>query len=90
MTGSEVVQIVSLILTTAVSITTLLVRARIIGLEGEVKKLTETLTIANQMIIDQGLTITQLSQQLSMSTPDKSKTDKDGTWQGNPPYRSAK
>ena len=85
MTGSEIVQIISLVLTAVVSIVSLLVRARIIGLEGEVKKLGETLTVANQMIIDQGLTITNLSQQLAMSTHDKRNPDKPQTWQGNPP-----
>lgn len=69
MTGSEIVQIISLVLTAIVSIVGLLVRARIIGLEGEVRKLNETLTAANALIIDQGLTITALSQQLAMERP---------------------
>lgn len=90
MTGSEIVQIISLVLTTIVSIVGLLVRARIIGLEGEVKKLNETLTIANQMIIDQGLTITQLSQHLAMVAPDDKRKDKPLTWQGNTPYNQQK
>jgi len=90
MTGSEIVQIISLVLTAVVSIVTLLVRARIIGLEGEVKKLNETLVLANQMIIDQGLTISQLSQHLAMATPTKQRQDKPETWKGNPPYNQQK
>lgn len=90
MTGSEVVQIISLVLTTVVSIVSLLVRARIIGLENEVKKLGETLTLANEMIIKQGLTIANLSQQLAMSVPTKTRQDKPQDWQGSPPYREQK
>ena len=71
MTGSEVVQIVSLVLTAAVSIVSLLVRARIIGLEEKIEDLNNNIQAANAMILKQGNTISNLSQQLRM-TPNKS------------------
>lgn len=79
MTGSEIVQIVSLVLTAIVSIVTLLVRARIITLEGEVKELHETLKAANALIIDQGVTINTLSAWRTM--------EKDNPYEAMPPYR---
>jgi len=87
LTGSEIVQIISLVLTAVVSIVTLLVRARIIALEGEISELKSVLVEANQMIISQGLTITELSQSLAMSKPEKRMVDKPLDWQGFPPYR---
>lgn len=69
MTGSEIVQIISLILTASVSIVTLLVRARIIALEGEIKDLNQLVTAQNQLILSQGQTIDKLSSQLVMLTP---------------------
>lgn len=64
MSGSEIVQIVSLVLTALVSIITLLVRARIIALEGEIKDLGIVITAQNQLILAQGQTIDKLSSHL--------------------------
>ena len=70
MSGSEIVQIVSLVLTAVVSIVSLLVRARIIALEGEIKDLGETLKAANVLILKQGNTIDAMSAQiLAMAEP---------------------
>jgi len=87
MSGSEIVQIVSLVLTAVVSIVSLLVRARIIALEGEIKDLGETLKAANVLILKQGDTIDAMSAQiLAMAGPKTIKPIEKG-WEGNPPYR---
>lgn len=79
MSGSEVVQIVSLVLTAIVSIVTLLVRARIIALEGEVKELNVIIKAANALIVSQGVTINELAQRRVM--------EKDKPYEAMPPYR---
>lgn len=71
MSGSEIVQIVSLFLTATVTIVGLLVRARIIALEGEVAELSSTIQEANRMIISQGHTISSLNQELTMKRDSK-------------------
>lgn len=79
MTGSEIVQVVSLVLTAVVSIVTLLVRARIIALEGEIKELNVIIKAANALIIEQGVTINTLAAWRTMQ--------KDAPYETMPPYR---
>lgn len=90
MTGSEIVQIISLVLTAVVSIVSLLVRARIIALEGEIKDLNQVLTAANTMILKQGNTIDQMSQTIAQMADAPQRKIKPEPYQGNPPYRQGK
>lgn len=87
MTGSEVVQIVSLILTAIVSIVSLLVRARIIALEGEIKDLGETLKAANALIMKQGDTIDTMSNQIVSMADKKPIAPIEKGYEASPPYR---
>ena len=89
MTGSEVVQIVSLVLTAVVSIVSLLVRARIIALEGEIKDLGETLKAANVLILKQGNTIDLMSSQIVQMAGTPARKAKDEPYTSMPPYRKA-
>lgn len=91
MTGSEIVQIISLVLTAIVSIVTLLVRARIIALEGEIKDLNTTLTAANTLIMKQGNTIDAMSEQIvAMAGAPTRSAPKDEPYTAMPPYRKQK
>jgi len=90
MTGTEIIQLVSLILTTVVSIVTLLVRARIIALEGEIKDLNVTLTAANALILKQGNTIDIMAAQIVAMADTPKRKMKDETYTGFPPYTPAK
>lgn len=87
MSGSEIVQIVSLVLTAVVSIVSLLVRARIIALEGEIKDLGETLKAANALIMKQGDTIDAMSSQILAMADTPSRKIKDEPYTSMPPYR---
>lgn len=87
MTGSEIVQIVSLVLTAVVSIVTLLVRARIIALEGEVKDLNVIIREANTLILKQGNTIDQMSMQIVAMSDTPTRRVKDEPYTTIPPYR---
>lgn len=87
MTGSEIVQIVSLILTAVVSITTVLVRARIIALEGEIKDLNTIITSANALILKQGNTIDTMSAQIVAMADTPARKIKDEPYTAMPPYR---
>jgi len=87
MSGSEIVQIISLVLTAAVSIVTLLVRARIIALEGEIKDLNEILTAANAMILKQGNTIDAMSAQIVSMADTPARKVKPEPYTSMPPYR---
>lgn len=60
MTGSEIIQIVSLFLTAIVSIVTLLVRSRIIALEGEITSLKAVVASSHAIILQQFDTIKEL------------------------------
>ena len=64
MTGSEIVQIVSLFLTATVSIVGLLVRARIIALEGQVNDLKAVVSSAHAIILQQNETIRELKAEI--------------------------
>lgn len=90
MTGSEIVQIISLVLTTVVSIVTLLVRARIIALEGEIKDLNEVITSANVLILKQGNTIDQMSAQIVAMADVKQIKHIEKGWEASPPYKPGK
>lgn len=87
MTGSEIVQIVSLFLTAIVSIVTLLVRARIIALEGEIKDLNTVITAANALILRQGNIIEQMNEQIVQFASVAVKRDKEQPYTAMPPYR---
>lgn len=87
MTGSEIVQIVSLLLTAFVSIVGLLVRARIIALEGEIKDLGIVVTAQNQLILSQGQTIDKLSAHLVDQADKPKRKVKDEPYTTMPPYR---
>lgn len=89
MSGSEVVQIVSLILTAVVSIVTLLVRARIIALEGEIKELNAVVTAQNTLILAQGQTIDKLSNHIVEKAAEKPIKPIEKGWEASPPYRKA-
>ena len=90
MSGSEIVQIVSLLLTAVVSIVSLLVRARIIALEGEIKDLGETLKAANVLILKQGNTIDQMSAQIVAMAEPKQKIKPIEPYTAMPPYEKHK
>lgn len=87
MSGSEIVQIVSLVLTAVVSITSLLVRARIIALEGEIKDLNKILTAANVLIMKQGNTIDEMSTTIAMLAEPKREIKPIEPYTSMPPYR---
>ena len=87
MTGDQIIQIVSLVLTAAVSIITLLVRARIIELEGEVKGLNALLTTANQTITTMSGTIDSMSAQITALTDTPKARVKDEPYTAMPPYK---
>lgn len=87
MSGSEIVQIVSLVLTATVSIVGLLVRARIIALEGEIKELNAVITSANALILRQGNIIEQMNEQIVQFAAVSVKRAKDEPYSGSPPYR---
>lgn len=90
MAGSEIVQIVSLVLTTVVSIVTLLVRARIIALEGEIKDLNTIITAANALILKQGNTIDTMSAQIVALVDTPSRKVKEEPYTTMPPYTKPK
>ena len=90
MSGSEIVQIVSLVLTTIVSIVSLLVRARIIALEGEIKDLNKVLTAANVLIMKQGNTIDQMSAQIVAMADTPGRKIKEEPYAAMPPYKPGK
>lgn len=90
MSGSEIVQLFSLFLTAVVSIVSLLVRARIIALEGEIKDLNKILTTANEMILKQGNTIDAMSAQIVAMADTPARKIKEEPYTSMPPYRKDK
>lgn len=90
MESGDIVQIVSILVTAIVSIVGLLVRARIISLEGEIKALNLVITAANVLILKQGNTIDAMSAHIMASQPPPRGIVKDDPYEAMSPYRKQK
>lgn len=90
MESGDIVQIISILVTAIVSIVGLLVRARIIALEGEIKALNLVITAANTLILKQGNTIDTMSAHIMASKSQTRGVVKDGSYEGFPPYEKQK
>jgi len=87
MTGDQIIQIISLVLTAVVSIITLLVRARIIALEGEVRTGNTLLAAANATIATMSQTIEGMSAQITALSDTPKARVKDEPYTAMPPYK---
>lgn len=90
MESGDIVQIFSILVTAIVSIVGLLVRARIIALEGEIKALNLVITAANVLILKQGNTIDAMSAHIMAEAAKRAGVVKPNPYEGFPPYTQQK